>query len=128
MWGKAVASDGSEHYVTVVGKCSQQKETITVPTETSIVDDLGKEHDATLLVNVKRKFRKLELARSICHPADTFDFDKGVELCKKRIEEGIIIGEQESENITMLNADQCEMLVFCEVNHIIKNIDKYIND
>lgn len=128
LWGKAIASDGSEHYVTVVGKCSQEKETITVPTETSVTDDKGREHNATLLVNVKRRYRKLTLARAICHPSDEFNFEKGVEMCKKRIEQGIIIGEQESENITMLNDDQCEILVFCEVNHIIKNIDKYISE
>lgn len=127
LWGKATASDGSDHYVTVVGRFTQEKTNDTVATETTIVDDNAKEHKALVLVDYKKKNRKFEMARAICDPRDTFDYEYGKRKAMKRIAEGEVIGTINSEDITMLNDDICNMLVFNEVNHVIKNIDSYIN-
>lgn len=128
LYGKAVDKDGQTHYVTVVGKMTQTKETETIPQEMKLRDvETNKNCDALVFINVKKKVRTFTMARAICDPRDTFNFEVGVELAKRRIERGETIGTQYSEDVTMLNDDQCNMLVFTEVNHIINHIDDYVS-
>lgn len=126
MWGEATDKNGEKHQVTVVGRVLQEKITDTVSNTTTITDERGKEHDALIIADYKKKQRTFTMARSICDPRDTFDFERGKEIAKRRIVNGDTIGSIQSENITMLNDDMCNLLVFNEVNHVIKNIDAYI--
>lgn len=129
LWGKAVDSKGNTHYVTVVGRAEQEKVKTTLSTETTVVDENGKQHEGLLLTDYNKKVRTFTMARSICDPRDEFNFETGKQIAIKRLERGDkndVIGSLQSENITMLNDDMCNLLVFNEVNHVIKNIDTYI--
>ena len=57
---------------------------------------------------------------------DEFDINIGVEVAKERALHKPA-GELRSNNWTMLQDDQCEMLVKCEAEYIFNNIKKYIN-
>lgn len=126
MWGKAVAEDGSEHYVTVVAQFLQEKKEYILPEEVTNVDENGRSHESLLLTEYRKKTRTVRLAKSICDPRDTFNEEVGVELAKRRIRNNEVIGSITSDDITMLNADHINMLLLAEVNHICKNIDTYI--
>lgn len=126
LWSKATDANGVDHYVTVVGKVEQERVRETLTTDTMVEDEHGKKHEATILTDIKYKRRVFTMARSICSPEDTFNFEQGVKIAKKRIKNGDIIGEFTSNNITMLNDDMCNLLIFNEVNHVVRNIDKYI--
>lgn len=127
LWGKATDKNGIDHYVTVVGKFTQSKVKETVPTEMIVFDERGRQHEGLLMTDYKKKVRSFTMAKAICDPRDTFSFEEGQRIAKKRIADGEVIGTQTSEDVTMLNDDQCELLVFGEVNHIIKHIDEYIS-
>lgn len=127
LWGKATDKNGQDHYVTVVGKFTQSKVTETIPTSMTVIDERRKQHEGLLITDYKKKVRSFTMAKAICDPRDTFSFEEGQRIAKKRIEEGEVIGTQTSEDITMLNDDQCQLLVFGEVNHIIQHIDEYIS-
>jgi len=128
LYGKAVDKNGQEHYVTVVGKMTQTKETETTPVDIRLFEDgTARQLEGVVFEKKKVKTRTFEMAWAICDPRDKFDFNVGIELAKKRIERGQTIGTQTTHDVTMLNDDQCNMLVFVEVNHIVKNIDSYIN-
>ena len=121
--GKAVDANGETHYVTVVGKLEKFVEHYV--DETPVHNDSGSVY-GVLLTNEKRKVRQMTLGYAICHPDDEFDEEFGIRLATKRIETSPV-GTLISNNVTMLNDDQNEMLILTELCHIIKNIDKYIS-
>jgi len=126
LYAKATDREGNVHYITVVGKCTQEDTTYTIPTETFVTDENGRQHRATIFTDYKAKTRTFTMAKAICDPRDEFNEEYGKKLALKRLERGEVIGTQTSNDITMLNDDQCEMLVVVELAHIIRNIDSYI--
>lgn len=122
LFGEALDKEGGSHIVTVVGEYTQFKEDSTE--EVDIFDDDGVKWVATR--PVKKQKRVLRLAYSICHPDDNFSKEEGIKIAKRRLKEGKTIGELLTYDFTMLNPDQCEMMVLNEVGHIIKHIDTYI--
>lgn len=122
LFGEAIDSNGNSHIVTVVGEYTQFKEDFVE--EMDVLTDEGVV--CKTLIPMKKQKRELKLAYSICHPDDVFDKEEGIKVAKRRLKRGNTIGELSSYNCTMLNQDQCEILVLVEVGHIIKHIDTYI--
>lgn len=122
LFGEAYDKEGKSHIVTVVGQYKQFKEECVDKWE--IVDDEGV--SCKVLRPIKKQKRVLTLAYSICHPEDEFNKEEGIKVAKRRLKAGDVIGELSSYDFTMLNPDQCEIMVLNEVGHIIKHIDTYI--
>lgn len=125
MHGNAVDSNGVNHIVTVVGLYTQQKEHVMVNEPISV----GVGHkvvEGELTYPHTTKVRTLALGYSICHPNDEFNEAAGVSIAKSRAKKAPI-GTVTSTDVTMLNDDACTALVLTELNHITKNIEKYIN-
>lgn len=132
MYGTAVSKDGEEHIVTIVGRFTQEKETIVVSENANDVlklvgvDELAQlKDDAILSVPMTRKVRTLTYAYSICHSDDIFDEEVGVNIAKRRIKSNPL-GELKTEMVTSLTKDQINGILFWELNYIIKNIDEFI--
>ena len=126
-WAKATSSDGDEHYVTVVGKFEQTRQKELVQDITQVEVKPNGFVDGILTYEVKNLKRKLTLGVSICHPYDTFDRQVGIDIAKKRIERGENLGELETSNVTMLTEDAIMAEIVVKLNHIVENIDEYIN-
>ena len=127
LWAKCKASDGEDHFVTVVGKFEQtrKKEEITeiVPVEFKP----GHFVNGELKYSIKKLNRKLTLGVSICHPLDTFDEEVGCEIAKSRIEKGQDLGIIEASDVTMLTEDAIMAELLVKLQYIIANIDDYIS-
>ena len=126
LYGNAVSKDGKNHVVTIVGKLVQSKKM------TEFTESVPVEFKPGAYINGELKFkrnifnRKLTLGMSICHPLDTFDVEKGVEIAKARIEKGEILGALETSNVTMLTEDAVQAELLVKLQYIIDNIDDYI--
>lgn len=128
IWAKAFDSDGNCHVITVVGKVEQgtEKETVEL-VNPKMYDPKGREVlDASISYKEKRLFRTLSIAASICHPQDKFDKKIGIKIAKRRIKNGDIIGSLKTNDLSMLTADAVQAELLVKLNHIAKNIDKYI--
>ena len=102
VYGKTKTEDGKKHIVTIVGKFEQSRELTGVK---EIVDVETKPTNfvkGELTYEIKLLKRKLTLGLSICHPSDKFDEEVGVEIAKRRIEDGYDLGSLETSNVTML--------------------------
>lgn len=129
MYGTATDSNGEKHVVTVVGKFEQYRERKMVEEEV----DVALKPNSRVVGRLKYPSnkiltRKLTLGMSICHPNDEFDKEVGIELAKKRIANGEILGALETNDVTMLTQDAVMGELFVKLQHITKNIDKYIGD
>ena len=122
LFGEAFDKTGRSHVVTVVGEYTQFKEDFVEEVDMLTEDGVN----CKVLKPIKKQKRVLKLAYSICHPEDDFDKEEGIKVAKRRLKQGNTIGELSSYDFTMLNPDQCEMMVLNEVGHIIKHIDTYI--
>lgn len=126
LYGNAVSKDGKNHVVTIVGKLVQSKKM------TEFTESVPVEFKPGAYINGELKFsrnlfnRKLTLGMSICHPLDTFDVEKGVEIAKARIEKGEILGALETSNVTMLTDDAVQAELLVKLQYIIDHIDEYI--
>ena len=126
LYGNAVSKDGKNHVVTIVGKLVQSKKM------TEFTESVPVEFKPGAYINGELKFsrnlfnRKLTLGMSICHPLDTFDVEKGVEIAKARIEKGEILGSLETSNVTMLTDDAVQAELLVKLQYIIDHIDEYI--
>lgn len=125
MSGEAIDSEGKSHVVTVVGLCTQEKETDIVSENVDVSLWNGKSTNGVLSYPNKKIVRRLKYAFSICHPDDEFDEETGVKLAKRRLSKPL--GELKTEYITCLTPEQVNMILFEELNYIIDNIDKFIN-
>lgn len=121
--GKATAKDGKERFVTVVGEYKQVKETI----EQAFVAqcDCASNKESVVIVPTTTKKRNFTMAYAICNPEDEFSEEVGKAVAKSRLKRDPI-GVLTSTHCTMLNDDQCELLLFGELHYILDNIDKYL--
>lgn len=128
VYGQTKTEDGERHVVTIVGKLEQTRE----PNEiTEIVEVEGKPNQfvkGELKYKVKQLKRTLTLGMSICHPTDTFDEEVGVEIAKKRIERGEILGTLETSYVTMLTEDAIMAELLTKVNYVLSHIEDYISE
>jgi hypothetical protein len=127
LYSQCKDSDGQTHYVTVVGKFTQNY----VPKE--ITQNVPVEVKPGTLVNGKLTYNKRTLHRvltigiSICHPLDEFDEEFGIELAKARIEKGEDAGTIETNDVTMLTEDAIMAELLTKLAYVTSNIDSYLS-
>lgn len=120
-------SNGEKHVVTVVGKFEQTRKRQTVEESVPIeVKPNSFVYGKLTYPSIKVLHRKLTLGVSICHPSDTFDEKVGVDVAKKRIEKGEVLGSLETNNVTMLTEDAIMGEILIKLNHICENIDEFL--
>lgn len=126
VYGKHVDENGEERYVTVVGKFEQTRKKTEIKEDVDVETNIGSFVKGKLTYDIKHLYRKLTLGMSICHPSDTFDEEIGVEIAKRRIENGEDIGSIETSCVTMLTEDAIFAELMTKLNHLIEHLDDYL--
>jgi len=127
LYAVAKDKDGAEHYVTVVGKFTQNYIPKPITQEVPVEVKPGTTVNGKLTFNKRTLHRTLTVGVSICHPADEFDEEFGVELAKARIERGQDAGKIETNNVTMITEDLIMAELLGKLSFICKNIQNYIS-
>jgi hypothetical protein len=126
LWAEARDANGEKHYVTVVGKFTQNYEPKEITEEVPVEVKPGSFVKGKLTFNKRTLHRTLTVGVSICHPLDEFDEEFGVELAKARIERGEDAGKIETNDVTMLTEDLIAAELLGKLTYICNNIDDYI--
>ena len=126
LYGNATAEDGKNHVVTIVGKLVQSKKMTEFAEAVPVEFKPGAYIDGELKFKRNIFNRKLTLGMSICHPLDTFDIEKGVEVAKGRIERGESLGSLETSSVTMLTDDAVMAELLVKLNYVTDHIDDYL--
>ena len=126
LYANAVAADGKNHVVTVVGKLENRRKRKEFKEPFPVDLENGSVVDGQLVYSRKVFNRKLTLGMSICHPLDRFDEEKGVEVAKSRINNGYVLGELETSDVSMLTEDAVMAELLVKLQHITENIDDYL--
>ncbi len=127
LYAKCSDSNGDEHYVTVVGKFTQNYVPKEITQNVPVEVKPGSVIKGKLTYNKKTLHRVLTVGVSICHPLDEFDEEFGVELAKSRIEKGQDAGTIETNDVTMLTEDLIMAELIGKLSYITSNIDDYIS-
>ena len=125
MHGTAIDNNGQEHEVTIAGVYTQVTTYETKHKLVQVPIDDDKSVDGYLSFNRKQIKRNLKYSFSICHPEDDFNEEFGIQKAIKRAKTSPM-GELETKYITTLCPDQINIILYGELQHIINNIDKYI--
>ena len=126
LWHEAIDANGEKHYVTVVGKFTQNYIPKPITQEVPVEVKPGTTVNGKLTFNKRTLHRTLTVGVSICHPADEFDEEFGVELAKARIERGQDAGKIETNNVTMITEDLIMAELLGKLTFICNNIDDYL--
>ena len=126
LYGNATAEDGKNHIVTIVGKLVQSKKMTEFAETVPVEFRPGAFLDGELKFKRNIFNRKLTLGMSICHPLDTFDIEKCVEVAKARIEKGESLGSLETSSVTMLTDDAVMAELLVKLNYVTEHIDDYL--
>ena len=126
LWAEANDANGEKHYVTVVGKFTQNYVPKEVAQEVPVEVKPGTVVKGKLTYNKRTLHRVLTVGVSICHPLDEFDEEFGKELAKARIEKGEDAGTIETNDVTMLTEDLIMAELLGKLTYICNNIDDYI--
>jgi len=127
LWAEAIDANGEKHYVTVVGKFTQNYVPKEIEQEVPVEIKPGTIVKGKLTYNKRTLHRVLTVGVSICHPLDEFDEEFGVELAKARIERGQDAGTIETNDVTMLTDDLIMAELLGKLTFICNNIDDYIS-
>lgn len=119
--------DGEKHYVTVVGKFTQNYVPKQITQEVPVEVKPGTYVNGKLTFNKRTLHRTLTLGISICHPLDKFDEAFGVELAKARIERGQDAGTIETNDVTMLTEDLIMAEILGKLSYICNHVGDYIS-
>ena len=126
VYGKTTTDNGQTHLITIVGKLEQKRKRTEVKEKFSLEVKPNSFVDAEMKYKIKRLNRKLTLGMSICHPLDDFDEEVGVEIAKKRINKGLVLGSIETSDVTMLTEDAIMAELVVKLNHVMENITEYL--
>jgi len=126
LYAVAKDKDGAEHTVTVVGKFTQNYIPKPITQDVPVEIKPGTTVNGKLTFNKRTLHRTLTIGVSICHPADEFDEEFGVELAKARIERGQDAGKIETNNVTMITEDLIMAELLGKLSFICNNIDDYL--
>ena len=126
LWAEARDANGEKHYVTVVGKFTQNYVPKEITQEVPVEVKPGTIVNGELTYNKRTLHRVLTVGVSICHPLDEFDEEFGKELAKARIEKGEDAGTIETNDVTMLTEDLIMAELLGKLTYICNNIDDYI--
>lgn len=127
VYGKAVDSNGEVRYVTVVGRLEQTRERTIRQEMVPVELKPNNFTDGILTYHDKRLKRRLDLSMAICHPSDEFSEEEGVRVAKRRIKSGQLLGSLETSDVTMLTEDAIMAELIVKLNHIIENIENYLD-
>ena len=127
LYSQCKDSEGQIHYVTVVGKFTQNYEPKEITQKVPVEIKPGTIVDGKLTYNKRTIHRTLTVGVSICHPQDEFDEEFGVELAKARIERGEDAGTIETHDVTMLTEDLIMSELIGKLSFICNNVDDYIS-
>lgn len=125
LYAGCVDKDGEKHYVTVVGKFTQNYEPKEITQKVPVEVKPGTIVDGKLTYNKRTIHRTLTIGVSICHPQDEFDEEFGVELAKARIERGEDAGTIETHDVTMLTEDLIMAELLGKLTYICNNVENY---
>jgi len=126
LYSQCVDSKGETHYVTVVGKFTQNYVPKEVTQEVPVEVKPGSFVNGKLTFNKRTLHRKLTIGISICHPSDEFDEEFGVELAKARIEKGDDAGTIETNDVTMLTEDAVQAELLTKLLYVKTHINDYL--
>lgn len=126
LYSQCKDSDGQSHYVTVVGKFTQNYVPKEITEEVPVEVKPGTVVKGKLTFNKRTLHRTLTVGVSICHPSDEFDEEFGVELAKARIEKGQDAGTIETNDVTMITEDLIMAELLGKLSYICNNIENYI--
>ena len=126
LWAETRDANGEKHYVTVVGKFTQNYVPKEITQEVPVEVKPGTIVNGKLTYNKRTLHRVLTVGVSICHPLDEFDEEFGKELAKARIEKGEDAGTIETNDVTMLTEDLIMAELLGKLTYICNNIDDYI--
>jgi hypothetical protein len=127
LWAEAQDPNGEKHYVTVVGRFTQNYVPKEITEEVPVEVKPGSFVRGKLTYNKRTLHRTLTIGISICHPLDKFDEEFGVELAKARIEKGQDAGTIETNDVTMLTEDAITAELLSKLTYVCSNIDEYIS-
>ena len=127
LWAEANDANGEKHYVTVVGKFTQNYVPKEITQEVPVEVKPGSVIKGKLSFNKRTLHRVLTVGVSICHPLDKFDEEFGVELAKARIEKGQDAGSIETNDVTMLTEDAVQAELLTKLLYVKTHIDDYIS-
>jgi hypothetical protein len=122
----AVDKDGLKHEVMIVGVYSQKKVKENVEKNALIQVSTDKYVDGKICFSKPKIKRNLRYAYAICHADDKFNEEVGKKIALRRVKNSPM-GELETKYVTTLCKDQIKLILQGELQHIINNIDKYIN-
>lgn len=126
LYSQCKDSEGQIHYVTVVGKFTQNYVPKEITQNVPVEVKPGSVINGKLTYNKKTLHRVLTVGISICHPADKFDEEFGVELAKSRIEKGQDAGTIETNDVTMLTEDLIMAELLGKLTYVCGNVDSYL--
>lgn len=86
--------------------------------------DVSKNDESILLTRPYTRTRLFNMGWAICNPADKFDEERGIELCKKRFRKTPL----KAETGLFLTKDMCRAIVHNEVEYIKAHWDKFNPD
>lgn len=122
MSASALDGNGGTHVVTLVGVYQKVKESIVK--DQQVIDHHSKQF---VISELGKRFKRIfKLGYAICHPEDEFKQEVGERIALRRIDKNELLGSLSTYDITMLCKDQCIAIMNNEMNHILKNIDHYI--
>ena len=113
--------NGIEHKVIVCGIWQQFKESFEHVSKLGLHDG----YVANVTVIKKSLCKSFTLGYAICNPTDEYNFEEGKKIALRRAKK-YPIGRLGTLDFTMLNEDQCNLLVLGEAMHISKKIDAFI--
>lgn len=125
LYSQCKDSEGQIHYVTVVGKFTQNYVPKEITQEVPVEVKPGTIVNGKLTYNKRTLHRVLTVGVSICHPLDEFDEEFGKELAKARIEKGEDAGTIETNDVTMLTEDLIMAELLGKLTYICNNIENY---
>ena len=128
---KEVEHDGKKYSVFVYGELTEAKEIngfyvipVSYNGKNKKIKDVAM-HKRTIVPGFDQyssKTKYFNMGWSICVEPDVFDYETGVELCKRRFSRSPMT----TQNGRFLTPDMCQAIVNNEVEFIIRNIDKYL--
>lgn len=124
--GIVKGEDGVQRHVVLVGKMVEEDVMNNETANITLVEKKTRKNvNAVAFVQRKVRQKKLTIGLSICHPADDFDIEKGIEIAKSRAKKQPI-GSISTTDWNMLQDDMCMGILLVQLAHVSENIDKYL--
>ena len=122
----AVDKNGKEHKVIVYGMVEQTNGPKLHVDDVKLSNGIpGAFIEGNLVYKRKTFKRRLAIGYAICHPEDEFNVFVGEKIAKRRCMKDPY-AEAETNSVTMFHREDLAAIVSSKLDHICKNIDKFI--